>query len=73
MLAVIASIPVIVWLLSEFVVYYEMVSTGANTRAELGDDLGLGILFFMVVPLGTFIGASFVGLKVWFHTGKYRQ
>lgn len=73
LLAIIASIPAIVWLLSEFVVYYEMVSTGANTRAELGDDLGLGILFFMVVPLGTLIGAFLVGLKVWFHTGKYRQ
>jgi len=73
LLAVIVSIPAIVWLLSEFVVYYEMVSTGANSRAELGDDLGLGILGFMIIPPGTLIGAYLVGLAVWFRTGKYRK
>jgi hypothetical protein len=73
LLAVIASIPAIAWLLSEFVVYYEMFSTGANTRAELGEDLGLGILLSMFVPPETLIGAFLVGVKVWFHTGKYRK
>lgn len=69
-LAVIASIPAIAWLLSELVVYFEWFSTGASSRAELGDDLGLGILLFLVVPPGTLIGAVLVGLAVWSRTGK---
>ena len=69
-LAVIASIPVIAWLLSELVVYYEWFSTGASSRAELGEDLGLGILLFLVVPPGTFIGVVLVGQAVWSRTGK---
>jgi len=45
---------IIFWnVLAEIVVYYEMAATGAETRTELADDLGLGILLFAVVPPGT--------------------
>jgi hypothetical protein len=69
-LAAILSLPLIVWLLSEVVVFYEMLTTGASSRRELGDDLGLGILLFMVVPIGTIIGAIGVWIAVWIHTGR---
>lgn len=70
LLAVLVSIPTVSWLLSEIVVYYEWFSTGASSRAELGDDFGLGILLFLIVPPGTFIGVVFIGLAVWRRTGK---
>lgn len=60
------SLPALYWLLSEAAVLYEMASTGAKTRAELGDDFGLGFLgLFLVLP-GTVIGAVVVGLLTWF-------
>ena len=44
-------------LLGEGAVYYEMHSTGATSRAELGDDFGLGLLgLFIVVPGSILIG-----------------
>jgi hypothetical protein len=69
-LAVAASLPAIAWALSELVVYYEWFSTGATSRAELGEDFGLGVLLFLVVPPGTLIGVVFIGLAVWSRTGK---
>lgn len=68
LLAVLVSIPAVSWLLSEMLVYYEWFSTAASSRAELGDDFGLGILLFLIVPLGTFIGVVFIGRAVWRHT-----
>ena len=40
------------------VVYYEMQSAGAATRAELANDFGLGLLWlFIVVPGSLVVGA----------------
>ncbi len=59
------SLPALYWVLSEAAVLYEMAATGAQTRAELGDDLGLGFLgLFLVLP-GTIVGAVAVGLLIW--------
>jgi hypothetical protein len=58
------SLPVIGWLLSEATVYYYMFISGMSARAELAGDLGVGILLFMVVPLGTLFGT----VSVWFFT-----
>lgn len=58
--------PALFWVLSEMTVLYEMITTGAKTRAELGDDLGLGFLGLFVVLPGTVIGAVAVGMVTWF-------
>jgi hypothetical protein len=60
-----ASLLVMGWILSELVVQYEIYATGARSRAELGDDLGLGILLLIVVPIGSFAGAVLVWCRVW--------
>lgn len=65
-LAAVVCAPAIFWLAAEGVVCYEMFATGASSRAELGDDLGLGILLFMVVPPTTLVGIVVVWLVVWF-------
>ena len=70
LMAVLVSIPAVCWLLSELVVYYEWFSTGASSRAVFGDDFGLGILLFLIVPPGTIIGVVLVGRAVWRCTGK---
>lgn len=62
------SVPAYAWLAAELAAYYEMFSTGMKSRAELGDDLGFGILLFMVVPLFTLAGA----LLVWGSFGFVR-
>lgn len=56
--------------LAEAVVLYEMWATGASTRAELADDMGLGILLFLVVPPGTIILSSIMALGIWRHLNK---
>jgi hypothetical protein len=65
-----ASLLVIGWILGELVVQYEIYTTGARSRAELGDDLGLGILLLIVVPIGSIAGAVLVWCKVWSATKK---
>jgi hypothetical protein len=67
-LAAIFSIPVLAWLVAEAVTIYEMFATGAKSRAELGDDFGLGILLFFAVPIGALIGAIGVWFLVWSRT-----
>ena len=57
-LAFVASAAALYWVLSEAVVLFEVWHTGAASRAELGRDLGLGILAFAVVLPGTLVGAS---------------
>lgn len=69
-LAAAVSAPIFAWLLSELVVYYELFSTGAQSWAELSNDLGLGILLVMVVPLGTLVGSVSVWFVVWLRTRK---
>lgn len=68
--AALVSLPAFAWLVAELAAYYEMFSTGMNSRAELGDDLGFGILLFMVVPPFTLAGAAFVWWLVWSRTGR---
>ncbi len=48
--ASLVSVPAFAWLAAELAAYYEIFSTGMNSRAVLGEDLGFGILLFMVVP-----------------------
>jgi hypothetical protein len=68
--AAFVSLPAFAWLTAVLAAYYEMFSTGMNSRAELGDDLGFGILLFMVVPPFTLAGVSFVWWLVWSRTGQ---
>jgi hypothetical protein len=56
--------------LAEAVVLYEMWATGASTRAELVDDMGLGILLLVVVPPGTIILSSIMAWGIWRHLKK---
>ena len=55
-----------VWVGSELVTQYEMLSTGQK-RHELGDDLGFGILLFIwLVPeviIGILLG-SYIGKRI---------
>lgn len=69
-IAALVSVPAFAWLAAELAAYYEMFSTGMSSRVELGDDLGFGILLFMVVPPFTLAGAVLVGWLVWFRTGR---
>lgn len=63
--ATIVSLPILGWAASEAVVIYEMQAVGALSRAELGDDFGLGILLFFFVPPATLAGAIIVWLSTW--------
>lgn len=67
------SLPALYWVLSEAAVSYEMMETGAKTRAELEDDFGLGLLGLFVVLPGTVIGAIAVGLVTWFLSRQARK
>ena len=64
-LAAVLCAPTIAWLVSEGVVCYEMAATVASSRAELGEDLGFGILLFMIVPPVTLAGVIAVWFVVW--------
>lgn len=68
--AALVSLPAFAWLTAELAAYYEMFSTGMNSRAELGDDLGFGLLLFMVVPPFTLAGVALVCWLVWSRTGR---
>lgn len=68
--AALVTLPAFAWLAAELAAHYEMFSTGMNSRAELGDDLGFGILLFMVVPPFTLVGGVFVWWLVWSRTGR---
>jgi hypothetical protein len=53
------------WIMSEAVVYFEMWSTGAVSRADLADDFGLGLLgTFLILP-GSIIGGTVMGWVAW--------
>lgn len=71
-IAALASLPAFAWLAAELAAYYEIFSTGMSSRSELGDDLGFGILLFMVVPPFTLAGAMFVWWLVWCRTGRFK-
>ena len=53
------------WSLGEAAVRYEMLSTGALARDELGDDFGLGLLGMVVVQPLSVIGAAALAIVVW--------
>ncbi len=67
--ASLVSVPAFAWLAAELAAYYEIFSTGMNSRAVLGEDLGFGILLFMVVPPVTLFGSIFIWWFVWRRTG----
>ena len=60
-----ASVPVAYLVLSEAVVFYELWSTRTATRAELGDDLGFGLLLILVVLPGAAITAVVTAWGAW--------
>lgn len=68
-LAALLSLPAWAWLVAELAGYYEMFSTGMNSQAELGDDLGFGILLLLVVPPFSLAGSSFVWWLIWSRLG----
>lgn len=70
--AALVSLPAFAWLAAELAAFNEMFSTGMSSRAELGDDLGFGILLFMVVPPFTLAGVASVWWLVWSHTGRLK-
>ena len=67
------SMPAFTWLATELAVYYEMTTTSMNSRAELGDDLGFGLLLFMFVLPFTLCATSFVWWLIWFYTGRTKN
>lgn len=71
--AALFGLPAFAWLAAELAAYSEMLSTGMNSRAELADDLGFGILLFMVVPPLALAGAVFVWRHVWFRIGRSKS
>lgn len=71
--AALISVPAFAWLAAELAACYEVFSTGMNSRAELGDDLGFGILLFLVVSPFTLTGALFVWWFVWSRTGRAKN
>ena len=71
--AALVSISAFAWLAAELAAHYEMFSTGMNSRAELGEDLGFGILLFMVVPPVTLFGSLFVWWFVWSRTNRIKS
>lgn len=71
--AALVSLPAFAWLAAELAAYYEMLSTGMNSRAELADDLGFGVLLFIVVPPLALAGAVFVWWLVWFRIGRSKS
>lgn len=72
-LAALLSLPAWAWLAAELAGYYEMFSAGMNSQAELGDDLGFGILLLLVVPPFSLAGSSFVWWLIWSRTGRSHE
>ena len=59
------SIPLFYWILGEAIVQYEISVTDANSRLELGDDMGLAVLWGFVVLPGTLILAAVSTWVAW--------
>ena len=64
LLAGVASLPVLWWLLSELAMLYEMSLLPGSSRADLGDDFGLGILLFFVVTPLSLLASVILGIVV---------
>lgn len=69
-IAGLVSVPLAYWLLCEAVVIFEMWSTSTSSRGELENDLGLGLLLFLVVLPGTLVCSVGVSFAVWRWLGK---
>ncbi|RML82371.1 hypothetical protein ALQ89_03220 [Pseudomonas amygdali pv. tabaci] len=72
-LAFLIALPSIYWLLGEAAVRFEMVSTGAKSRAELADDFGIGIIGLFVVAPATVIGAVITASCFWWKMRPRRR
>ncbi len=64
LLAGVVSLPVFWWLLSELAMLYEMSLLPGSSRADLGDDFGLGILLFFVVTPLSLLASVILGIVV---------
>jgi hypothetical protein len=60
-----AGVAALYLILSEAVVYFEMWSTNALSRADLADDFGLGLLGVFIVVPGSIVGGMVVGWIAW--------
>lgn len=70
LLTLIASFALYEYLLTEAAVLYQLWSTGASQRAELADDMGFGLLGFLVVlPLSASL-ALVTSVLVWVKTRR---
>ncbi|WP_419570674.1 hypothetical protein [Rheinheimera sp.] len=68
LLVLIGSFMLYDYLLTEAAVLYQLWATGTSQRAELADDLGFGLLGFLVVlPLSALL-ALVTSLLVWLKT-----
>ena len=65
--------PLCYWLAGELIVLWEMRATGAGTRSELANDLGLGLLFFMWGVPATVLGTLCIGVGAWIWSGPRRR
>ena len=73
LLVLIGSFMLYEYLLTEAAVLYQLWSTGATHRSELADDLGFGLLGFLVVlPLSALL-ALVTSLLVWLKTNEERN
>ena len=52
-------------LFTEITVYYEMWSTGASSRQDIGDDFGLELLLVIVVTPASWIAGILASILVW--------
>jgi len=64
-LVFIGSIPALLVVLSEILVYFEMWTTGAASRAELSEDYGLGLLLMFIGVPSSFVGALLIAWLTW--------
>ena len=52
-------------LFTKIAAYYEMWSTGASSRQDLGDDFGLELLLVIVVTPASWIAGILASILVW--------
>jgi hypothetical protein len=65
------ALPILWWLLTEIAARYEMWATHMKTRAELGEDLGFGLLLLPATG-AAIVGSLVVGYLAWRKTGRSR-
>ncbi|MES2510561.1 MAG: hypothetical protein V4625_11575 [Pseudomonadota bacterium] len=65
LLSIPVSFNIFFFCFSEIGIYYEMLSTGAHSRSELGEDLGLGVLLGLVAVPATVISVLIFAFYSW--------